>query len=169
MLTPTHAVRYHTATLLRPHAASRTSHQISSPLRARPQYLYWISNRFHWFYHRSTAIGYLGPTRILTAPTYDCMTTINRPAKQDAIFVSLIVTMPVIQIFAMIFGITHIVLEYLPAIRKMSIYRSFALRIVTYSLQTFLSILHYQASLCYLRFTPSLTCYRAQTGQSTRL
>jgi vacuolar-type H+-ATPase subunit I/STV1 len=68
------------------------------------------------------------------------------PAKQDAIFISLIVKAPVIQLFAILFGVTHLVIELLPVIRRMSIYRSFALRIVTYSLQTFLSVLIYQGT-----------------------
>ncbi|CAG7854333.1 SubName: Full=Uncharacterized protein {ECO:0000313/EMBL:CCA76294.1} [Serendipita indica DSM 11827] len=55
----------------------------------------------------------------------------NPPAKQDAIFISLIVKAPVIQLFVILFGITHLAIELLPVIRRMSIYRSFALRIGT--------------------------------------
>jgi len=68
------------------------------------------------------------------------------PSKSDSIFIELIVTAPIIQIFAIIFGITHLILELLPAIRSMSIYRSFPLRIVTYTLQASLAVLFYQGT-----------------------
>jgi len=66
------------------------------------------------------------------------------PAPQDQIFINLIVKMPIIQIFAMIFSVTHLVLECVPQVAKTSLYRSLPLRIVTYYLQAFLAILFYQ-------------------------
>jgi len=68
------------------------------------------------------------------------------PAKQDQIFITLIVTFPVIQILAMIFSITHLFWELLPQIRTYAIYRSWAARIVTYTLQTFFAVLFYQGT-----------------------
>jgi len=66
------------------------------------------------------------------------------PAKSDSIFITLIVTAPIIQLLAMTLGITHLLLELLPQIRQYAIYRSFVLRIVTYTLQTFFAVLFYQ-------------------------
>lgn len=54
--------------------------------------------------------------------------------------------MPVMQIAAMLFGTLHLILELTPQIRHMSIYRSFPLRIVTYTLQAFVAVLFYQGT-----------------------
>jgi len=68
------------------------------------------------------------------------------PAKADSIFITLIVTAPIIQLLSLLFGITHLTLELLPHARKHAVYRSFVLRIVTYTLQAFLSVLYYQGT-----------------------
>lgn len=68
------------------------------------------------------------------------------PAKADSIFITLIVTAPVIQIVSLLFGITHLVLELLPHARQLAVYRSFVLRIVTYTMQTFVTVLYYQGT-----------------------
>lgn len=70
----------------------------------------------------------------------------NSPAKQDQLFINLIVNAPVIQIMAMMFGIAHLFLELLPQIRTTSIYRSFPLRIVTYTLQALFTVMFYQGT-----------------------
>ncbi|KAG8809877.1 hypothetical protein FRC17_003198 [Serendipita sp. 399] len=54
--------------------------------------------------------------------------------------------MPVIQLLAMLFASAHLTLELLPVCKKLSIYRSWALRIVTYTIQTFLACLFYQGT-----------------------
>jgi len=66
------------------------------------------------------------------------------PAPGDAIFVNIIVKAPIVQIFAILFGVTHLAIELLPFIQKMSIYRSLPLKVVTLVLQTFLACLYYQ-------------------------
>jgi hypothetical protein len=68
------------------------------------------------------------------------------PAPQDAFFVNVIVKAPVVQILAIIFGVTHLAIELLPFVQKMSIYRSFPLKVVTLLLQTFLACLFYQGT-----------------------
>lgn len=68
------------------------------------------------------------------------------PAKADSIFIALIVTAPIIQIFSLLFAITHLALELLPYARQFAVYRSFVLRIVTYTMQTFVTVLYYQGT-----------------------
>jgi len=68
------------------------------------------------------------------------------PSPQDAIFVNVIVKAPIVQVFAMVFGVTHLVIELVPYVQKTSIYRSFLLKVVTLLLQAFLSCLFYQGT-----------------------
>jgi hypothetical protein len=68
----------------------------------------------------------------------------RRPSPQDAFFVNIIVNAPVIQILAILFGVTHLVIELVPQVQKTAIYRSLPLKVVTLLLQTFLSVLFYQ-------------------------
>jgi len=68
------------------------------------------------------------------------------PAKSDSIFITLIVTAPILQLLSILFALTHLTLELLPHARKLAIYRSFVLRIVTYTLQTFVTVLYYQGT-----------------------
>jgi len=80
----------------------------------------------------------------------------NSPAKSDSIFITLIVTAPIIQIISIAFGITHLFVELAPQIRKYRVYRSWAARIVTYTLQSFFAVLFYQVSGRFLLFRPSI-------------
>jgi len=68
------------------------------------------------------------------------------PAKSDSIFITLIVSAPIVQILSILFALTHLTLELLPHARKLAVYRSFPLRIVTYTLHTFLTVLYYQGT-----------------------
>ena len=68
------------------------------------------------------------------------------PAPQDQIFIAIIVNAPIVQILSIIFGITHLTIELTPAIKKLGIYRSFPLKIVTLLIQTFLTCLFYQGT-----------------------
>ncbi|KAI0027819.1 hypothetical protein K488DRAFT_60357 [Vararia minispora EC-137] len=71
-----------------------------------------------------------------------------QPAKQDAIFITLIVKAPVIPIFSMLIGFCIIAFEYpVPWIKGTSIHRSFIVRIVALLVQAILAILWYQAPL----------------------
>ena len=85
----------------------------------------------------------------------------NRPSPQDAFFINVIVKAPVIQVLAMVFGVTHLVIELVPYVQKTSIYRSFPLKVVTLLLQTFLSCLFYQ-----VRVQPNSICYPLVPTQS---
>lgn len=68
------------------------------------------------------------------------------PSPQDAVFINVIVKAPVIQILAMIFGVTHLVIELVPLVQKTAIYRSLPLKVVTLLLQTFFAVLFYQGT-----------------------
>jgi len=68
------------------------------------------------------------------------------PAKSDSIFITLIVKAPIIQLLAIFFALSHLMLELVPHIRQYAVYRSFVLRIVTYTLQTFFAVLFYQGT-----------------------
>jgi len=70
-----------------------------------------------------------------------------QPAKQDAIFITLIVKAPVIPIFTFILGICLIAFEYpAPFIKGTSIHRSFVVRVIALLVQAFLAILFYQGT-----------------------
>jgi hypothetical protein len=85
-----------------------------------------------------------------------------QPSPNVAVFITLIVKVPVIQIFAIILGLSLIALDYpLPYLKTLSIHRSLVLRIVLLLFQSFVNILYYQgtnaaiwsfiAALCYTR------------------
>ena len=57
---------------------------------------------------------------------------------------NVIVKAPVVQVLAMVFAVTHLVIELVPYVQKTSIYRSLPLKVVTLLLQAFLSCLFYQ-------------------------
>ena len=68
-----------------------------------------------------------------------------RPSPSAAVFITLIVKAPVIQIFTMLSGLFMIALEFpLPKLKAFAIHRSLVLRIVLLLLQVFLAILFYQ-------------------------
>ncbi|KAG7098801.1 hypothetical protein E1B28_000706 [Marasmius oreades] len=70
-----------------------------------------------------------------------------QPAPGAAVFITLIVKNPIIQIFAMIVGLFMLALEYpLPQLKSLSIHRSFALKIVLLLFQSFLTLLFYQGT-----------------------
>jgi len=85
-----------------------------------------------------------------------------QPAPSAAIFVTLIVKAPIIQVIAMLLGFFVLALEFpVPQLKPLSIHRSIVLRIVLLLFQTFLTILFYQgtnsaiysliAAICYTR------------------
>ncbi|TFL01465.1 hypothetical protein BDV98DRAFT_604749 [Pterulicium gracile] len=70
-----------------------------------------------------------------------------QPAKQDAIFITLIVKAPVIPIIAMVLGLFILALEYpIAPLKRLSIHRSFVLKVVLLLFQAFLTILFYQGT-----------------------
>jgi len=67
--------------------------------------------------------------------------------KSAAIFIDVIVKIPLLQIFMMLSGFTILALEHpLPFIKKMSIYRSFVLRAILLLGQAMVSIMVYQGT-----------------------
>lgn len=71
--------------------------------------------------------------------------SVYRPTPGAAVFITLIVKAPIIQILTMPVAIMIILLEYpLPQLKAMAIHRSFVLRIVLLFFQAFLTILFYQ-------------------------
>ena len=72
---------------------------------------------------------------------------------------NVIVKAPVVQILTIIFGVTHLAIELVPFVQKMSIYRSFPLKVVTLLLQTFLSCLFYQVRV-HSQFNPPSLSFR---------
>jgi hypothetical protein len=80
----------------------------------------------------------------------------------SAVFITLIVKTPVIQLFAFVVGLIVLAVEFpIPQIKNLAICRSFAFKIVLLLFQTFLTVLYYQgtnaaiysfiAALCYIR------------------
>jgi len=85
-----------------------------------------------------------------------------QPAPSAAIFVSIIVKIPVVQMITMLLAIFIIALEFpVPQLKSLAIHRSIVFRIVLLLFQTFLTILFYQgtnaaiwsfiAAMCYTR------------------
>jgi hypothetical protein len=69
----------------------------------------------------------------------------NRPSPNAAVFITVIVRVPLVPIFAMLLAMTILAIELpLPAVKKFSLYRSLVVRIVLLVFQVFLTILFYQ-------------------------
>ncbi|KAF8575103.1 hypothetical protein K439DRAFT_1370712 [Ramaria rubella] len=70
-----------------------------------------------------------------------------QPANSDKIFIDIIVSAPILQIFAIIIGLGILALELpLPPLKNSSLHRSWVVRIVLLSMQAFLDILFYQGT-----------------------
>jgi len=70
-----------------------------------------------------------------------------QPSPKAALFITLIVKVPIIQIFTMILAATILCIEVpLPQIKTLSLYRSLTLRIVLLLFQASLTILFYQGT-----------------------
>ncbi|KIK67161.1 hypothetical protein GYMLUDRAFT_37213 [Collybiopsis luxurians FD-317 M1] len=87
-----------------------------------------------------------------------------QPAPGAAVFITLIVRAPIIQILAMILGMIILTIEVpLPLVKQTAIYRSFVIRIVLLSFQAFLTLLYYQGTNASLWSMIAIMCYtRAQ-------
>ncbi|XP_006460774.1 hypothetical protein AGABI2DRAFT_220942 [Agaricus bisporus var. bisporus H97] len=71
-----------------------------------------------------------------------------QPGPNVAPFITVIVKVPVVQIFAMLLGFFILALEWpLPLMKKLPIYRNIVVRMVLLFFQTFLNILFYQATI----------------------
>jgi len=87
-----------------------------------------------------------------------------QPAKGAAIFITVIVKLPIIQVFAILIGLFMIALEFpLPQLKALSIHRSLILRTVMLVMQASLTILLYQGTNAALWSLIAAGCYvRAQ-------
>jgi hypothetical protein len=90
-----------------------------------------------------------------------------QPAPGVAVFITLIVKAPIIQVISMILGMIILAIEVLPQqlpqIKETAIYRSFVIRIVLLFFQAFLTILIYQGTNASLWSLIAIICYtRAQ-------
>jgi hypothetical protein len=83
-----------------------------------------------------------------------------QPAPSAAIFITLIVKVPVIPIINALVALVILAIENpLPVIKPMSIHRSLILRIVLLLFQTFFSILFYQGTNAALWSIIAVICY----------
>ena len=70
-----------------------------------------------------------------------------RPSPKVAIFITIIVKFPIVQIVTMVLGFFMIALEYpLPVLKGTVLYRSIVLRVVLLVLLSFVAVLFYQVS-----------------------
>lgn len=92
-----------------------------------------------------------------------------QPSPKAALFISLIVKVPAVQIISMILGVFVIALEFpLPQLRPFAIHRSIILRIVLLLFQSFFTVLFYQGTNAAIWSFISTTCYiRAQVNGET--
>lgn len=71
-----------------------------------------------------------------------------RPSPNSAIFITLIVKAPIIQILTMLVAFFMVALEFpVPQLKAFAIHRSIVLRIVMLVMQAFLAILFYQVCI----------------------
>ncbi|KAG8883620.1 hypothetical protein FRB98_003048 [Tulasnella sp. 332] len=86
------------------------------------------------------------------------------PGKNSAPFIAIIVTVPFVQIVALLVGMLNLTVEYpAPFIKKASIYRSWVFRIVLLTFQAFLGFLFYQGTNAGIWSTIAAVAYlRAQ-------
>jgi len=83
-----------------------------------------------------------------------------QPAKSDAIFITLIVKMPVIPIVTAIIALVNLAIEEpLPLLKGSSIQRSLVLRVVVLLFQTLFAVLFYQGTNAALWGLIAMVCY----------
>jgi len=83
-----------------------------------------------------------------------------QPPPSAAIFITLIVKVPVIQIIAMAIGFFMVALEFpLPPLKPLGIHRSLVLRIVVLLFQTMFTILFYQGTNAAIWSLIAAMCY----------
>jgi len=83
-----------------------------------------------------------------------------QPSPNAAIFISLIVRLPIVQIFAMVLAMIILCIELpLPAIKKLSLHRSLVVRLVLLLFQAFLTILFYQGTNAAIWSLIAAGCY----------
>lgn len=93
----------------------------------------------------------------------------GRPANNVAIFITIMVKAPIVQLFSMMLAFGILALDYpAPFLKGTSVHRSFVLRVVVLLLQAFLAIMYYQVrsdTPCPSHHVLTQTyCGRAQTA-----
>lgn len=87
-----------------------------------------------------------------------------QPSPGAAVFITLIVKMPVIPIFAMLMGFVLLAIEFpLPFIKGTAVHRSIVLRMVLLFFQAFFTILFYQGTNAGIYSLVALGCYTRAT------
>lgn len=80
----------------------------------------------------------------------------RRPSPKVAIFITIIVKFPIVQIVTMVLGFLIVALEYpIPILKGTAIHRSIALRVVLLIIQAAGTVLFYQVSF----HTPCITSF----------
>ncbi|KIM45311.1 hypothetical protein M413DRAFT_441993 [Hebeloma cylindrosporum] len=83
-----------------------------------------------------------------------------QPSPSAALFITVIVRVPVVQIATMLLGMTILAIELpLPAVKKLSLHRSLVVRIVLLLFQVFHTILFYQGTNAAIWSLISAACY----------
>jgi len=83
-----------------------------------------------------------------------------QPSPNAALFITVIVRVPVVQILTMLLGMIILAIELpLPAIKRFSLYRSLVVRIVLLLFQVFLAILFYQGTNAAIWSLIAAVCY----------
>jgi len=83
-----------------------------------------------------------------------------QPSRANAIFITLIVKAPIIQILSMILAFVILAIEFpLPQLKGSSIHRSFVVRVPLLLLQAFLTVLYYQGTNASLWSMITAACY----------
>jgi len=100
--------------------------------------------KFFWDFVNGT--NQPGPLNVNGLPCFDDNPCGIVPAASDALFIAIIVKLPVVQLFSLLLGISHLALELVPRIQKTALYRSFVLRIVTLTMQVMFTVLFYQGT-----------------------
>jgi len=122
-------------------------------------YAVWAS--FWGFFYRKFFWDFVGGTLRIPGGL--------QPSPNAAIFITLIVKAPVIQILTMLSGFFMIALEFpVPQLKGFAIHRSIVLRIVLLLMQAFISVLFYQGTNAALWSIIAAMCYtRAQMLHET--
>jgi hypothetical protein len=83
-----------------------------------------------------------------------------QPSNNVAIFITLIVKMPIVQIFTMALAMIILCIELpLPVVKQFSLYRSLVVRVVLLLFQVFLAILFYQGTNAAIWSLIAAICY----------
>lgn len=104
--------------------------------------VYGVWAGFWGLFFRKFFWDFVGGVRMNTATQKGII-----PGANAAPFIAIIVTIPLIQILAMVMGVMILMLEYPPSfMKKLPIYRSLVARLIMLLVQAFLTVLFYQGT-----------------------